>query len=125
MLSGFCPARIWSRDKSKFERDKSAVWCSAVDTHLKLLNRVVNGAGSLTGGVFQCDLAHRRSVAVLSMLDKIRCNPMHPLYCSTCAVCAGACHTQYCDLTSAHLCASSLQNLAVPQDLYSTVNISV
>ena len=32
-----------------------------------------------TGGVFECDLAHRRSVAVLSMLYNIRCNPMHPL----------------------------------------------
>ena len=31
-------------------------------------------------GVFECDLAHRRSVAVLCMLHKIRCNPMHPLY---------------------------------------------
>ena len=34
----------------------------------------------LTGGVSECDLAHRRSVAVLYMLNKIRCNPMHPLY---------------------------------------------
>ena len=34
----------------------------------------------LTGGVFECDLAHRRSVAVLCMLHKIRCNSMHPLY---------------------------------------------
>ena len=25
-----------------------------------------------------CDLSHRRSVAVLCMLYKIRCNPMHP-----------------------------------------------
>ena len=33
----------------------------------------------LTGGVFDCDLAHHRSVAVLCMLYKIRCNPMHPL----------------------------------------------
>ena len=30
--------------------------------------------------MFECDLAHRRSVAVLCMLLKIRCNPMHPLY---------------------------------------------
>ena len=29
----------------------------------------------LTWGVFECGLAHRRSV-----VDKIRCNPMHPLY---------------------------------------------
>ena len=34
----------------------------------------------LTGGVFECHLAHRRSVAVLCMLYKIRCNPLHPLY---------------------------------------------
>ena len=30
----------------------SAVWCSAADTHLKLLDRVVSGARFLTGGVF-------------------------------------------------------------------------
>ena len=58
----------------------SAVWCSAADTRLRLLDRVVSGASFLTGGVFECDLAHRRSVVVLFMLYKIRCNPMHPLY---------------------------------------------
>ena len=30
--------------------------------------------------MFEYDLAHRRSVAVLRMLYKIRCNQMHPLY---------------------------------------------
>ena len=29
----------------------SAVWCSAADTHLKLLDRAVSGARFLTGGV--------------------------------------------------------------------------
>ena len=43
----------------------SAVWCSAADTHLKLLDRAVSVAWFLTGGVFECDIAHRRSVAVL------------------------------------------------------------
>ena len=57
----------------------SAVWCSAADTHLKLLDRAVSGARFLIGGVFECDIAHRRSVAVLCMLHKIRCNPVHPL----------------------------------------------
>ena len=33
----------------------------------------------LTGGWLDCYLAHRRSVAVLCMLYKIRCKPMHPL----------------------------------------------
>ena len=57
----------------------SAVWCSAADTHLKLLDRAVCGALFLTGGVFECDIAHRRSVAVLCLLYKIRCNPVRPL----------------------------------------------
>ena len=56
----------------------SAFWCSASNTHLRLLDRVVSGASFLTGGVFECDLSHRRSI--LCVLYKIRCNPMHPLY---------------------------------------------
>ena len=57
----------------------SSVWCSAADTHLKLLDRAVSGARFLTGGVFECNISHRRSVAVLCMRYKIRCNPVHPL----------------------------------------------
>ena len=59
----------------------SSVWRSASDTHLKLLDHAVSGARFQTGGVFECviDISHRRSVAVLRMLYKIRCNPMHPL----------------------------------------------
>ena len=58
----------------------SSVWCLAADSHLKLLDRVVSGVSFLTEGVFECDLAHRRSVAVLWMLHKIRCNSMQSLY---------------------------------------------
>ena len=48
----------------------------------------------LTRSVFECDLVHRRSAAVLCMLYEIRCNPMRPLFThSTCAVCAGAGYT--------------------------------
>ena len=43
------------------------------------MDRAVSGARFLTGDVFECDIAHRRSVAVLCMLYKIRCNPEHPL----------------------------------------------
>ena len=57
----------------------SAVWCSAADSHLKLLGRVVRSAGFLAGGVLECNLAHCRSVAELCMLFKIKSNPMHPL----------------------------------------------
>ena len=58
----------------------STVWCSAADTHLNCWTvSAVSGARFLTGGVFECDFAHRRSVAVPCMLYKIRCNPVHPL----------------------------------------------
>ena len=53
----------------------SAVWYSAADSHLKLLDRIVRSAGFLAGGVLECNLARRRSVAELCIL----CNPMHPL----------------------------------------------
>ena len=56
----------------------SGVWCSATGTHLIQLDRAVSGARFLTGGVFECDISHRRTVAVLCMLYKIRCNPVHP-----------------------------------------------
>ena len=36
----------------------------------------------LNCGCVVCDLAHRRSLAVLCMPYKIRCNPMHPLHCA-------------------------------------------
>ena len=41
---------------------------------------ILSSASFLTGGLFECDPAHRRSVAVLSMLNRIRCNLMHALY---------------------------------------------
>ena len=34
----------------------SAVGCSAADSHLKLLDRVVSGAHFLTGSVIECDI---------------------------------------------------------------------
>ena len=55
------------------------MWCSAADSHLKLLDRVVRSAGFLAGGVLECNLAHRRSVAELCMLFMIKSNPMQPL----------------------------------------------
>ena len=53
--------------------------CSAADSRLKLLDRVVRSAGFLAGGVLECNLTHRRSVEELCMLFKIKSNPMHPL----------------------------------------------
>ena len=57
----------------------SAVWSSTAVTHLKLLDRTVSDARFQSGGVLECDIAHCQSVAVLCMLYKIRCNPIHPL----------------------------------------------
>ena len=44
-----------------------------------LLDRAVSGGRFLTGGVFECDISHRRSVAVMCMLYKNGCYPVHPL----------------------------------------------
>ena len=55
------------------------MWCSASDSHLRQLDRVVSSAGLLAGGVIDCNPAHRRFVVELYMLFKINSNPMHPL----------------------------------------------
>ena len=47
--------------------------------HTLILDHAVSGARFLTGGVFECDIACRRSVAVVCMLYKIRYDQMHPL----------------------------------------------
>ena len=46
------------------------------------MNKVVRDAIFLAGGVLKCNLAHRWSVAVLSMLFKIKSNPGHHLNCA-------------------------------------------
>ena len=80
-----------------------AVWCTAADTHLKLLDQAISGARFLTGGVIECDISHHRSVAVLCMLYKIRCNLVQPsLWCSTWTVCASAGYTRCSGRTSVH-----------------------
>ena len=63
----------------------SAMRCSAADSHLKLLDRVVWSTGFLAGGVLDCNLAHRRSIARLCMLFKIKSNPMHYSWCFGCS----------------------------------------
>ena len=108
----------------------SAVWCSAADTHLKLLDRSVSGARFLTGFVFEYDISHRLSVVVLCMLYKIRCNPVHPLnggaigpLAHTWTVCASAGYTRCSGRTSVHLCTALLQDLALQQDHYSLLGV--
>ena len=92
----------------------SAVWCSAVDTHLKLLHmaRVVSGWCQFFHWGY-VHIAHRRSVVVLCTLYNIRCNLMHPLF--------GALTGLYVAVQVKRgalvLAASSLQNLAGPINL--------
>ena len=49
-------------------------------THINMLYHVVSGASFLTEGELECNIAHRRSVAAISMLYRIRCNSEHHLY---------------------------------------------
>ena len=104
-------------------------YCSAVlylvaDALLKLLDRAVSDARILTGRMFDCDIAHRRSVAVLCMLCKIMSNKLLTLkWCSTWTVCASTSYSRCSGSTSVNLCAASLLNLAVPQDFHSPLNV--
>ena len=52
----------------------SAMLCLAADRHLKLLDRIVSDASFSAGDVLNCNLSNCRSVAVLCMMYKIRCN---------------------------------------------------
>ena len=57
------------------------------EKHLRTVSRAASQRLGIfiAGGVLNSDLSHRRSVAVLCMLYKIRCNPKHPL-CGALAV---------------------------------------
>ena len=50
----------------------SAVWCSAADSHLKLLDRVDRSAGFLAGGVLDSNLVHRRSVESCACYSRLK-----------------------------------------------------
>ena len=50
-----------------------------INAIIKVLGRAVSGARFLNGGELECDITHHRSVAIICMLYKIGCNPMHPL----------------------------------------------
>ena len=70
MLSGFCPTRF------------GKPFCSEVlgCRYTPLTTRPCSQWRPVSNwGVFECDIAHRRSVAILCMLYKTGCNPVHPL----------------------------------------------
>ena len=101
----------------------SAVWSSAADTHLKLLDRGVNSACLLTDGGLECDLEHRQAVAVLCMLYKIRCYPMHPLYGTLPLSCVPVRVTRGALIAHRHtyalpLCSMQYSPLSISLELY-------
>ena len=57
----------------------SPVWCSAADSHLRLLDRNLNAIRFLIQGL-SVDLWYPRSIRSFCMLFKICRNPKHPLY---------------------------------------------
>ena len=105
-------------------------WSTVLQSGARLLIHTINCwtvqsvvARFLTGSVFECDIAHRQSVAVLCMLYKIRCNPVHPLMTSTSTICTSAGYMRCFGCTPVHLCTTSRQNLTVQQDFYSHLGV--
>ena len=72
------PAFCWTLTYQSVLRAPTAT--TTTTTRLKLLDHVVSGVRFLTRSVFECNITHRRSVAVLCMLYNVRCKPIHPLY---------------------------------------------
>ena len=108
----------------------SAVWCFAVDTHLKPLVWVVSGACFLTGSVFVLDIACCQSVEVLCT----RCIRSGVIWCIVFMFIMPylyhMCHSGldavlwlYC--TSVYICTSSLQSLTEPQDFHCILSVFV
>ena len=107
-----------------FLRDASGVlscpfWSSVMQCGARLPIHTLNYW--TVQSVFERDIAHRRSVAFLCMLYQIRCNLMHAAW----TVCGSAGYTWCPGRTSVYLCATSLQNLAVPHDFYSSLSVSL
>ena len=91
----------------------SILWSSATDVHIKLLDFISQWCPFFHWGCVWVWYFSSRSVAVLYMLYKIRCNPMHYMVLYLCCMCQCGLHAVL-GRTSVYLCASSLQNLAVP-----------
>ena len=73
----------------------SAVWCLIAEKHIKIVDGGVSGKFFSTGGVFECDIVHRRSVLniLYALLVQVLCYAPS-LWCSTCMVYASAGYTR-------------------------------
>ena len=105
----------------------SAILCSAADTNLGLLDRVVSGASFLTGVCLSVtlhivDLCQYHVCCTKSCV--IRCTLFIVLF--LCLMCRCGLHAVLgSHIGTVHLCTSSLQNLSVSPDIYSLVSVSV
>ena len=118
MLSWFLSCQFWS----------TVLWCGARCRYTpKITEPCGSGAWFLTAVVFECNIAHRLSVAVLCMMYTIRCNPRHSLYGALPLPCVQARLTRGALVAHRHayICASSLQNLTVSHDFYFPLSVSV
>ena len=74
----------------------------------------------------ECDIAHSLSVAVLCLLYKIRCKPMHLLDGALPVPHVSVQVTRNALVAHRNDCPPNLlQNLAVSQDFYSSLSVSV
>ena len=102
---------------------RSAVWCSAADTHIKLLDRAVSGARFLTGvclSVIFLIVDPWQSCVCFLRSGITRCTLLMVL--SLDRMCLRG-YTRCSGRSSVHLCTASLQNLAVQQDFYSLLGV--
>ena len=97
----------------------SAVWCSAANTHILLLNRVVGGACFITGVCFNVAL-HIVQLWRYYVCSGITRYTLFMLL--TCVIYASADYMRY--TYAEYSCASPLQNLAVSQDFNQPLSIS-
>ena len=133
---GFCPARfgVLFCSAMSIHSLKLSYWEPlGVDTLLKLLGatrcRYTQATGTssqwrpfLTVGVQECNIAHRRSDAVLCMLYKIGGNLMHPLYGAPLVQCATV-GSLSVGRSAVYLLLLPLQKLAEQQEFYFLLGI--
>ena len=86
----------------------SAVWCSAADIHLKLLDRAVSGARFPTGGCLSVTflIVDPWQSCVCFIRSGVTRAPSY--WCSTWKVCASAGYTRCSGRTTVYLCTASL-----------------
>ena len=102
----------------------SAVWCSAADTHLKLLDRAVSGARFLTGVCMSVTLhtVDMWQYCVCCMRSGVtRYTLLMVFYLDRMCQC-GLHAVPWSDI-GILICAASLQNLAVPQVFYFPLSV--